>query len=150
MPSAGDRVGECCLLIALYLAHELSYDRHYDKSDRIYRVVVEYGLQGEGRRQAFTTTPLAEALVREYPDLKQAARIAPDVFEAGSNLVRTVGTDRNRYEEGFIDTGVLEDLPTNTYLRFDYLLSMEGLEVSKIPNWSFSNYVTYVQLAADD
>ena len=200
----------CCLFIALYIAHELSYDRHYDKADRIYRVVVEYHRQGEGGLGAFSTTPLAEALVQEYPDVEQAARMAPDLFEAGSNLVRTERDDQNRYEEGFvyvdpsfldlfqfpmvagerstaltepftmvlteqkamqlfpdggavgntiilnnntdrpfIVTGILSDLPTNTHFQFDYLLSMEGVAVSKIPNWGFSNYVTYVQLAPE-
>ena len=198
----------CCLLIALYVAHELSYDRHYENVDRTYRVITEYRGAGEGGRGAFSTTPLAETLVREYPEVEEATRIAPEMSEAGSNLVRAEGDEQNRYEDGFVYadpsilnifqfpmiagepssaltepftvvltkrkaamffpdgdavgnalilddntdrpftvTGILEDLQANTHLRFDYLLSMEGLERSKIPNWSLTNYVTYVRLA---
>ena len=79
---AGLAIGvACCLLIALYVAPELSYDRQYKEADRIYRVITEYGLQGEEGRGAFSTTPLAEALVREYPEVVQAARIAPNMQE---------------------------------------------------------------------
>ncbi|MEO1263301.1 MAG: ABC transporter permease [Bacteroidota bacterium] len=44
-------------------------------------------------------------------------------------------------------TGVVADLPTRTHLRFNYILSMEGVRASKVPNWGFNNYVSYVKLA---
>src|SRR5690606_10578237 len=68
----------------------------------IYRVVTEHLLRGEEGRDAISSTPLAEALVREYPEVEQAARIAPEMYEAGSNLVRTAGDEQNRYEDGFL------------------------------------------------
>ena len=33
----------CCLLILLFVRDELSYDRHHDKADRIYRIVSDWG-----------------------------------------------------------------------------------------------------------
>ncbi len=36
---AGLAVGlACCVLMLLYIRHELSYDRHYEKAERIYRI----------------------------------------------------------------------------------------------------------------
>ncbi|MEM1128459.1 MAG: ABC transporter permease [Bacteroidota bacterium] len=198
----------CCLLILLFVRQELSYDQHYTDGDRIYRVLREYPYAENGIKGAFSSTPLAETLVQDFPEVVNAARIAPEMFEAGTNLVRTTGTTQNRYEERFIYTdpalldlfgfpmveghaataltepftviltaskaqqffpgtsalgqtlilnnnterpftvtGVMEDLPENTHFQFDYLLSMEGLEVAQIPNWRFTNYITYIQLA---
>ncbi len=92
----------CCLLILLYIRHELSYDRQYPEGDRIYRVLEEGMFDGELLKGAIVTTPLAETLLRDYPEVIQAARIAPELSEAGSNLVRTETTDKNSYEEGFV------------------------------------------------
>ena len=43
-------------------------------------------------------------------------------------------------------TGVMEDMPEPTHLQFNFILSMEGVRTSKIPNWGFNNFVTYVKL----
>ena len=200
----------CCLFILIYIQRELSYDRHYADADRLYRVVIEFTEEGKTRKNAVTSTPLAETLVRDYAEVELAGRIAPQMFEAGSNLVRTESETQNRFEEGFVYadasfmelfqfpmiegdlntalstpfsmviterkarhlfgavspigqpvilnnnteqpftvTGVMEDLPSNTHLEFNYLLSMEGLRVSKLPNWSFVNYITYARLAPE-
>ena len=44
-------------------------------------------------------------------------------------------------------TGVMADMPAHTHLQFNYILSMEGVKASKVPNWGFNNYVSYVKLA---
>jgi putative ABC transport system permease protein len=36
----------CCLLIAVYIRHELSYDAFQEKGDRIARVIMEYRFDG--------------------------------------------------------------------------------------------------------
>ena len=92
----------CCLLILLYVRHELSYDRQYPEGDRIYRVLQEGLVEGQLMQGAVVTTPLAETLLKDYPEVIQAARIAPDLNEAGSNLVRAEAGEKNVYEEGFI------------------------------------------------
>ena len=37
----------CCLLIALYVRHELRYDRFHERAERIYRVATEVRTGGE-------------------------------------------------------------------------------------------------------
>ncbi len=55
------------ILIALYVQYELSFDKHFDKADRIYRVV------REGR--AFTPAPLGTALREDIPEVESTARL---------------------------------------------------------------------------
>ena len=59
----------CCLLLVLYIRHELSYDRFHLKADQLYRLV--------GDRFAPTPAPWAPALVRDFPEVLQAVRIKP-------------------------------------------------------------------------
>ncbi|MGE5798536.1 MAG: ABC transporter permease [Ignavibacteria bacterium] len=65
----------CCLLILLYVQDELSFDRYNEKADRIYRVAL-YGLLGTSEFDgAVSTHPLAETLLRDYPEIEEAVRI---------------------------------------------------------------------------
>ena len=34
----------CCLILALYLRGELTYDRHFEGHENIYRIVEEFGI----------------------------------------------------------------------------------------------------------
>ena len=58
----------CCILILLFVQDELSYDRHHEKSERIYRV-----LQG---RSARTSYPLVEFLHEKFPEVMEMVRIS--------------------------------------------------------------------------
>ena len=55
------------ILIALYVQYELSFDRHQQNADRIYRVI------REGR--AFTPAPLGPELKAKIPEVESAARL---------------------------------------------------------------------------
>lgn len=74
----------CFILIALYLQYELSYDRHHEKADRIYRVAQEQkGNTFRGTDQfAVTPEPMAPALMENFPEVEAAATLA-----LGSNLL---------------------------------------------------------------
>jgi putative ABC transport system permease protein len=65
----------CCLMIVLYVLDEMSFDRYHEKADRIYRV----GLRGFVNNNAFdgvvTCSPMAQTLVREFPEIEAATRI---------------------------------------------------------------------------
>ncbi len=102
-----------CLLITLYIRHELSFDRMYAKGDRLYRVVQVY-LQDNGTsgRGIWMPAPLAKSLLKDFPQVEQVGRIMPaDLFYgAGSNEVRPEGKMDDTYEEGFTyaDQSILE------------------------------------------
>ncbi len=44
-------------------------------------------------------------------------------------------------------TGVMEDIPRNSHIQFDFFLAMEGLQESKQNNWLSNNFNTYILLA---
>jgi putative ABC transport system permease protein len=46
----------CCILIALYVQYEMSYDRFQEKGDRIARVIMEYSINGGLEKGNFTST----------------------------------------------------------------------------------------------
>ncbi len=57
-----------CLLIFLFISDELSYDKFYPNSDRIYKVIRE---KGEGNElEGVTPLPLCEALRTDFPELE--------------------------------------------------------------------------------
>jgi putative ABC transport system permease protein len=64
-----------CLLIGLYVGHELSYDRFHEKAGRIVRVVFRGQLNGEKMREAVTMAPVAATLKADFPEIQAATRI---------------------------------------------------------------------------
>lgn len=64
----------CCLLILLYIQHELSYDRYHEKADRIYRLAVSLNFGGTEGEIATVGAPAAAALVNDYPEVLDATR----------------------------------------------------------------------------
>ena len=65
----------CCLLIALYVYDEWSYDRFNANYDHIYRVT-EKQKQPDGLFDvAVTPGPLAPALAKDFPEVLQATRV---------------------------------------------------------------------------
>ncbi len=67
-----------CLLITLYVADELSYDRHHKLADRIYRVVHHAQWEDGNLNLAPTSAPYAPTLKQNYPDIEQAVRIVAE------------------------------------------------------------------------
>jgi putative ABC transport system permease protein len=66
-----------CLLIILYISDELSYDRMHVNADRIYQVGLHGKIAGQDIRTANTCPPLADALVRDVPEVEAGTRISP-------------------------------------------------------------------------
>ncbi|WP_017733560.1 ABC transporter permease [Nafulsella turpanensis] len=65
----------CCLLIMLYVQHQLSFDQFHAKADRLYRVVEDqHYSHGEIMSVEATPGPLAPALVAEIPQIENASR----------------------------------------------------------------------------
>ncbi len=73
---AGLSVGmACCMLLLLYIADELGYDRFHQKQGQLYRVWQnQQGENGQISTNLITPIPLAEALRRTVPEVKNTAR----------------------------------------------------------------------------
>ncbi len=79
------------LLIALYINDELGYDKMFADADRIYRVNADNKFGGLAEQLAETPEPMAETLVRDYPQVELATRF----INQGSMLVRKANTTSN-------------------------------------------------------
>src|SRR6185503_17544340 len=69
-----------CFLIFLYVSFELSYDSFHSKADRIYRVVADVKTPTETINSGAVTSPVAVNLKRDFPEIEDAVRIAPEEF----------------------------------------------------------------------
>lgn len=202
-----------CILIGLYIRHELSYDRDYPDADRIYRVVGEMTDFGKSQKGLSWPAPFAKAMKDEFPEVELSARIMPsNLFTgAGANQLRRADKLENTYEDGFtyadpqvlelfgiplvygdrahaldgpntiviskrkadkyfpnVDPvgkvlilnddlkkpyrigGVMKDMPANSHLQYDFLLSLKGVEYwpGEQTTWTASNYDVYARLRA--
>ncbi|WP_108422387.1 ABC transporter permease [Flagellimonas amoyensis] len=92
-----------CLLIALFIGNELSYDTHYQNKNRIYRVVMQGTMGGELLKSVHFQLPFAETLETTFPEVLKAGKInTSELFGAGRRPLRAAGTSQNNFEEGFI------------------------------------------------
>lgn len=194
------------LLILVFVADELSYDRFHPDGDRIYRVNFIGKLQDTDMNTAEVGLPMAEALQKEVSGVEAVTRIdkwmtCPVRYEdraftemnfllADSNFfnffsykliagnpkeaLRGPGkiviseTAARRYfnykgrgdlsplgkmlvigSEGAIlteVTGIAEDSPHNSHLRYDFLMSLPTSGYSNNPIWLNFEVYTYVKL----
>lgn len=64
-----------CLLILLFVNHELSFDRFHSKNDRIVRLYERTTLAGvESQLQASTMYPMGPTFTEEYPEIENYVR----------------------------------------------------------------------------
>lgn len=64
-----------CLLIGLFVKHELSYDNFHPKADRTYRIVTNIKLGGLRTEAPLSPPPMAEMLAREFPEVQRSTRV---------------------------------------------------------------------------
>lgn len=73
----------CCIVITLYVKHELSYDKYHANRDRIYRVVQTFRDIQPGARataplpqdyQVWGCAPLGPALQADFPEIEKVVR----------------------------------------------------------------------------
>jgi len=65
----------CCILIGLYLANELSYDRFHRNADRLVRVTTEYTVNGALTLEGFCPKPAGPQLAGAFPAIASFVRL---------------------------------------------------------------------------
>jgi putative ABC transport system permease protein len=92
-----------CLLIALYIKDELSYDKNWSNADRIYRIIGEFNNNGKIETGNSWPAPMVKVLREDFPEVEKAGRFldAPSFYGAGSNQVRKSDETQNTFEQGF-------------------------------------------------
>ncbi len=103
---AGLAVGlAACIVIGLYIRHELSYDHFHEKAERIYRVASEHSIVDTYEGSALTPQLLAPTLGRHLPSVAEVTRVERSPFE------RLVRVDDSAFYEGrfyFADSSFFE------------------------------------------
>ena len=191
------------MLMALYIEHELSYDKFNRQAANIYRVVDDKQTPDVLLRSAQTAAPVAPALQQDFPEIKEAVRLIENeglvkyntnLFEERNiffsdesifrifsfNLVKgnagnalkepnTIVLTTAMAQKYFGDaeplgrlmevggsllkvTGVMADVPENSHLQFDFLISMSTAQQKGsgydwlFTNWYSNNFYTYILL----
>ena len=110
---AGLAVGmACCLLITLYVRHELSYDRYHAQAGQVYRVLQAFrnGVTVPGQRpapeefQVWGNAPVGPALAADFPEVRKMVR-----FTSHKSLLLQHGDRRFQQEDLlFMDSTAFE------------------------------------------
>ena len=92
-----------CLLIALYIRHELSYDSQNPNGHHVYRIIGRATMNGVEHSGISFPAPMAKALQNDFPEVEKAGRImASSLFGgAGANQIRRADQTEDQYETGF-------------------------------------------------
>lgn len=99
-----------CLLIALYINYETSYDKDNPNSSRVYRIVGEAEQNGKINSGISFPAPMAKALLNDFPEVENAGRLLSNkLFGGADNQVRRPDQQNDTYEDGFCfaDTSTL-------------------------------------------
>ncbi|MBG9377563.1 ABC transporter permease [Panacibacter sp. DH6] len=77
-----------CLLIGLYIQHELSYDKFNANADRIVRATMEYGQAGTVNTTATTGTKVGPQFKRTFPAVEEYVRtyLGQSVIKNGDKI----------------------------------------------------------------
>ena len=67
----------CCLLMVMYMQHELSYDHFQTKGDRIVRVIMQYSFNGSALTSGnFTSTKVLPSFKKNFPEVIDGVRLS--------------------------------------------------------------------------
>ncbi|WP_266368352.1 ABC transporter permease [Tellurirhabdus rosea] len=190
-----------CLLLFLYLSHELSYDNFHAKGDRIVRATMEYSMDGQVGKVAQTGTKLLPDFVRNFPEIETGVRLfrgshvvrygdrqftenrfvyadstffsifsfrllkgnpaqaltgvnqivlsestARKYFGAESPVGKVLNVNTGGGVENYTVTGVVEDAPSNSQIKYDLLASFSSFGPARTIQWWSANYATYFLL----
>lgn len=92
-----------CLLIALYIREQSSYDKDYPNDEQIYRVVSVNNENGKVDRGLSFPAPFGPALKNDYPEIEKSGRFLYTTLFYGcwANEFRPADKMQNTYETGF-------------------------------------------------
>lgn len=189
----------CCLLILLYIQHEVNYDHFQKRGDRIVRVIMQYSTNGTERKGNFTSTKVMPSFARNFPEVETGVRMTqtnkvvrynnklftekkflfadstffnlfsfklvqgnPDGVLAAPNKVVLTNATAKKYfgaenpvgkiirvggtPVDYEVTGVAEDCPSNSQIKFDFLASFSSLSAAQETTYWNANYTTYLLL----
>jgi len=79
------------ILIFIYIQDQVTFDKHNEHFERIYRLEGDFLISDEQTLTAITQVPLGPTLKDEYPEIEEQARVQPRrglYFEKGENTFK--------------------------------------------------------------
>ncbi len=65
-----------CLMIFLYVKHELSFDRFHENSENIYRIGLTIDIQGEIQKEPYSSPAIGPDLLEVFPEITGMVRLS--------------------------------------------------------------------------
>jgi putative ABC transport system permease protein len=84
----------CCIIITTFVRYELSYDKHWDNADRIYRVTRDF--YSNNLQLAAVAPPIAPLLKEDFPEIEDITRF----LSAGTVTINY--REQNYRQEGMV------------------------------------------------
>ncbi|TLV02831.1 ABC transporter permease [Dyadobacter luticola] len=109
----------CGMLLFLYVADELSYDKYHEKADRIYRIVSYIREPDKINKWTSTQPPLVKTLKQDYPFVESYVRF----FGNGRTMFR-LGEQKFYEEDVYSTDSTVFDIFTYQFLEGDPKLAL--------------------------
>ncbi len=102
----------CCLLILLFVQDELSFDRHHENAERIYRVVIDAEVGGSLSQLALCPFAAPPVFAAEIPEVESYVRLV------GIGRRQIIEYEEQSFEEEgiFLGDDTFFDIFTHTFL----------------------------------
>jgi putative ABC transport system permease protein len=100
----------CCLVLALFVYGELSFDRHFRDDGRVYRLVDRFTVGGQTNDVLWTARAIAPLLAADHPQIEAFTRFTDASLQDGLRL-RHDGLVLNWRQTYFADAAVFNVLP---------------------------------------
>ncbi len=200
-----------CILIALYVINEESYDSFNKNADRIVRATMTFSFNGMSQDVAVTGTKLLPAFRRNFPEVENGVRLYPsraivkykdklfeepdfvyadstffnvfsfkiiegnpiEALSKPNSVILTISSARkyfgnenaigkvlriNTWDMGKVSwndytiTGIVQDCPINSQIKFDFLASFCSLRSAKPGKeiWWNADFYTYLLLKSPE
>ncbi|MFZ1785858.1 MAG: ABC transporter permease [Ferruginibacter sp.] len=108
-----------CMLITLYIINEMSYDKYQQNGDDIYLIGTTFIQQGKENRTASTPAPLARAMMQDYPQVQQTARLI-GLFAEDKTLIQY--SEKGSEQHSFYESkGYLADSTFFRMFTYDFI-----------------------------
>ncbi|HZB11847.1 MAG TPA: ABC transporter permease, partial [Chryseolinea sp.] len=107
----------CCLLLALYMEDEMSFDKHHKDIENIYRVTSIMGDRFDDRVMRTTSAPIVWGIKDEIPEIDVVTRLV-DPPGVSQNLIRH-GENQFYESDGYIADSTLFEIFTYSFKEGD-------------------------------
>ena len=186
-----------CLLIGIYIKHELGYDHFNKNADNIVRVTMEYNHGGASQKMAVTGTKVGPQFKRIFPEISDYVRLyknsqivgyrdllfkednfiyaEPSFFKifsyklikgnvnealnAPDKIIITQSAAKKYFHDedpmgkimksenkNYVVSAVAADVPSNSQIKFDFIIPFNTLRQAKKEQYYGANYITYLLL----